>query len=82
MGGITIQHAEAEQVLTGACDGVQVIVLSVKPDEESAQACWNAACSLVATFKDAGSEAKALIIDIANAQVRHAYITEMEDEDE
>lgn len=76
MGGITIDHAPAEQVLTGEHRDVQVIVLSVKPDEESARRCWEAACGLVDTFIEAGSEMEALVVDIAHADVRHAFITE------
>jgi hypothetical protein len=56
---------------------MRIIVLSVKPDEESAEACWTAACHLADTFVDAGSEMEALIVDISKATVRHGYVTEM-----
>ena len=56
---------------------MRIIVLSVKPAAESAEACWAAACGLADTFVDAGSEMEALIVDIAKATVRHGYVTEM-----
>lgn len=75
-GGIyIIKEGDPEQVLVGEHNGVRMIVLSVKPNEESAQACWEAACGILDTgvFDDSS----ALIIDIFKASVRHGYITEM-----
>lgn len=76
-GGISIGYQEAEQVLTGDHNGMRIIVLSVKPDAESAVTCWAAACGLADTLVEAGSEMEALIVDIAKATVRHGYVTEM-----
>ncbi len=74
--GITVYEGEeGEQVLMGEHDGIKVIVLSVKPDEESAKACWGASCALIDTGAWEGSPA--VIVDIAKATVRHGYITEM-----
>ena len=76
MGGITIGTAAGEQVLMGEHDGARVIVLGVKPDQESARLSWDAARSLIETLY-VGSPPPLVIVDIPNASIRHGFVTEM-----